>query len=121
MLALTNISTNCQTFLKCNCFPSHFMDKIIKQSLKTPRQNPNKNVSNNTENTNIHFLKLPYIGNHSRLTQIKIRQLCKCFCKDLSIKLVFSTFNIKPFFSFKDLIATTLKNWQNLLPFLNTD
>ena len=53
---------------KLNCFPSHFIDKIIKQYLNKPRQNPNKNVSNNTENTNIHYLKFPYIGNYSRLT-----------------------------------------------------
>ena len=45
----------------------------------------------------MHSLKLPNIGNYSRLTQIKIRQLCKRFCKDLSIKLVFSTFKIKTF------------------------
>ena len=31
------------------------------------------------------------------------------FRKDLSIKLVFSTFKIKPFFSFKDLIPAALK------------
>ena len=96
---------------KRNCFPSHFIDKITKQYLRTPRQNPNKNVSNNTENTNIHYLKLPYIGNYSRLTQIKIRQLCKRFCKDLNIKLVFSTFKIKTFFSFKDPIPTALKSF----------
>ena len=96
---------------KRNCFPSHFIDKITKQYLRTPGQNPNKNVSNNTENTNIHYLKLPYTGNYSRLTQIKIRQLCKCFCKDLNIKLVFSTFKIKTFFRFKDQIPTALKSF----------
>ena len=96
---------------KHNCFPSHFIVKITKQYLKTPRQNPNKNVSNNTENTNIHYLKLPFIGNYSRLTQIKIRQLCKCFSKDLCIKLVFSTFKTKTFFSFKDPIPTALKSF----------
>ena len=63
------------------------------------------------ENTNIHYLKLPYIGNYSRLTQIKIRQLCKHFCKDLNIKLVFSTLKIKTFFSFKDPIPTALKSF----------
>ena len=86
---------------KLNCFSSHFINKIIKQYLKTPRQNPNKNVSNNIEHTNIHYLKLPYIGNYSRLTQIKIRQLCKCFCKDLSIKLVFLYFQNRNLFQFQ--------------------
>ena len=96
---------------KRNCFPSHFIDKISEQYLKTPRQNSNKNVSNNTENTNIHYLKLSYIGNYSRLTPIKIRQLYKRFCKDLSIKLMFYTFKIKTFFSFKDPIPTALKSF----------
>ena len=96
---------------KRNCFPSHFIDKISEQYLKTPRQNSNKNVSNNTENTNIHYLKLSYIGNYFRLTPIKIRQLYKRFCKDLSIKLMFYTFKIKTFFSFKDPIPTALKSF----------
>ena len=93
------------------CFPSHLIDKIIKQYLSTPKQNPNKNVSNDAEDSNVHYIKLPYIGHCSRFTQIKIRQLHKHFCKDLSIKLVFSIFKIKTFFSFKDLISTALKSF----------
>ena len=61
------------------------------------------------ENSNMDYVKLPYIGNYSRLTEYKIRLVGKRSCPDLSVKLVFSTFKIKIFFSFKNPIHTALK------------
>ena len=59
---------------------------------------------------NVNYFKLPYIGNFSKVTECKIRNLCKRLCKDLNIKLVFSSFKIKNIFSFKDPIPDSLKS-----------
>ena len=59
---------------------------------------------------NYHFFKLPYIGNLSHHIKNKISKLCKEFCKEnFNIKLVFNSFTIKHYFSYKDLILDDLK------------
>ena len=62
-------------------------------------------------NSNIRYFKLPFIGNFSNMTQIKVKQLSRRFCNDLDIMLVFSSYKIKDFFSFKDPVHTALKSF----------
>jgi len=48
--------------------------------------------TNNDSESTVRYFKLPYTGNHSKLTVIKIKKLCKHLCNDLNIKLVFFVF-----------------------------
>ena len=48
------------------------------------------------------YLKLPFIGLHSKLMQYKVDQLCKRFCKSPNIKLVFTSEKLRCSFSAKD-------------------
>ena len=60
----------------------------------------------------VHYFKLPYIGYLSHHIKNKLLKLCKEFCKEnFNIKLVFSSFKIKNYFSYKDLIPNDLKSF----------
>ena len=64
------------------------------------------------DKSDIHYFKLPYIGNLSHHIKIKLSKLCKEFCKEnFNIKLVFNSFKIKNYFSYKDPIPNDLKSF----------
>ena len=71
-----------------NAYPPFLIDKAIKKYLDykfSSNQNQLKDKSD------VHYLKLPYIGNHSHHIKIKLSKLCKEFCKEnFDIKLVFN-------------------------------
>jgi len=50
------------------------------------------------------YLKLPYIGPSSIITQKKIRHFAKRYCNNIDIKLVFSSFKVGNMLSVKDPI-----------------
>ena len=80
--------------LKRNSFPSHIIDKTFKRYLDKPSDQKHRNVINNENNTR--YFKLPFIGQYSKITEFKLRQLLKRFYEtDLIIKLVFTTFKIE--------------------------
>ena len=55
--------------------------------------------------SDVHYFKLPYIGNLSHHVKNKLSKLCKEFCKqNFNTKLVFHSFKIN-FFSYKDPIT----------------
>lgn len=67
--------------LKRNCYPISsylilFIDKIVKQysADKTKQSSAKHDCPSNTGNTNLRYVKLPFIGQYSRLTQIKIKK-----------------------------------------------
>ena len=105
---LTSIKSN----LFKNGHPSFLIDKVIKKYLNykfSSNQNQLK------ETSDVHYFKLPYISN--TITQIasntnKPSELSTEFCKEhVNIKLVFTSFKIKNYFSFKDLIPNYLKSF----------
>ena len=99
--------------LKRNSLPAHVIDKANKQYLSKTNNAVNSNVSssqNNDTSTEVRYFKLPYIGNFSKITQTKIKKLCKLYCPELNLKLVFTSLKIKQFFSFKDPIPDALKS-----------
>ena len=49
-----------------------------------------------------YFKLVPYISHFSVVTQKKICHFIKCYCNDLDIKLVFSSFTIGNMFGVKD-------------------
>ena len=85
------------------------MDKVIKKYLNykfSSNQNQLKNTSD------VHYFKLPYISNLSHHNKNKLSKLWKEFCKEnVKIKLVFTSFKIKSYFSNKDPIPDDLKSF----------
>ena len=102
--------------LKRNSFPYHVIDKVTKCFLTKINLSKHPPISVNAtidsaNDSNVRYYKLPFIGNHSKLTSIKLNKLCKRFCKDINIKLVFTSFKIKNLFQVKDLIPMSLKSF----------
>ena len=89
--------------------PPFLIHKVIKTCLDhkfSSYQNQSKNTSN------IYYFKLPYIGNLSHHIKNKPLKLCKEFCKEnFNIKLVFISFKIKSYVSYKDPIPDDLKSF----------
>ena len=93
---------------------SHVIDNTVKQYLKKNSNtiNGSSNALSQNNSINFRYFKLPYIGNFSKLADIKFKTLvCKNLCSDFKIKLVFSSFKIKNFFTFKDPIPDVLKSY----------
>ena len=92
-----------------NAYPPFLIDKVIKK-YHNYKFSSNKNQLK--DKSDFHYFKLPYIGNLSHHIKIKLSKLCKEFCKEnFNIKLVFSSFKIKNYFSYKDPIPNELKSF----------
>ena len=102
---IENIKSN----LIKNAYPPFLIDKVIKKYLDykfSSNQNQSKDKSD------VHYFKLPHIGNLSHHTKIKLSNICKEFCREnFNIKLVFNSFKIKKYFSYKDPFADDLKSF----------
>ena len=98
--------------LKRNCFPSHFIDKIIKiYNEKHPFSTSSTSSSERgRDNENLRYFRLPYIGHYSKITQKRLTTIINRYCLPFEIKLVFSQYKIKNLFSFKDPIPSNLKS-----------
>ena len=65
----------------------------------------------NTTNNNKIYFKLPYIGNFSNITKIKLKGICDKYCKNTNIVVAFSLLKIGSFFSCKDSIPKFLQSY----------
>ena len=92
-----------------NTYPSFLIDKVIRKYFDykfSSNQNQLKDKSD------VHYFKLPYIGNLSHHIKNKLSKLCKEFCKEnFNMKLVFNSFKIKNYFSYKYPIPHDLKSF----------
>ena len=79
--------------LKKNLFPAHLVERVVNQYLTLSCYEYNPPVSVSDATTNFYF-KLPYIGPFSVVTLKKVCQFAKCYCNNIDIKLVFSSFKI---------------------------
>ena len=92
-----------------NAYPSFLIDKVIKKCLNY-KFFSNKNQLRDT--SDVHYFKLPYIGNLLHHIKNKLLKLCKRFCEEnFNTKLVFTSFKIKNYFSYKDPIPEDLKSF----------
>ena len=92
-----------------NAYPPSLTDKVIKKYLDYKFSS---NQSQLKDAPDVHYFKLPYIGNLSHHIKKKLSKLCKEFCKEnFNIKLVFNSFKIKNYFSYKDPIPDDLKSF----------
>ena len=74
---------------------------------KYPDYKFSSNQNKLKDKSEVHYFKLPYIGNLSHYIKIKLLKLCNTFCKEnFNIKLVF-----KNYFSYKDPIPDDLKSF----------
>ena len=94
--------------LKKNLFPAHLVERVVNRYLTLTRDECDPPVSVSDTTTNFYF-KLPYIGPFSVVTQKRVRQFSKCYCKSIDIKLVFSSFEIGDMFGVKDPIPRGLR------------
>ena len=89
-------------------YPSYLIDKEIKTFLENKfTTKENTNIDHN--NKSVSYYKLPYIGSYSNSTKKKIYELCKTFCKNTNVKIVFSPFKLQDLFSSKDCLPVALK------------
>ena len=102
---IENIKSN----LIKNVHPPFLINTAIKKYIDY------KFISNQNQlkdKSDIHYFKLPYICNLSHYIKIKLSKLCKEFCKEnFNIKLVFNSFKVKNYFSYKDPIPNDLKTF----------
>ena len=97
--------------IKCNlirnAYPPFLINEVIKKYLNykfSSNQNQLKDKSD------VHYFKLPYISNLSHHIKSKLFKLWKEFCKEnFNIMLVFNSFKIKNYFSYKNPIPSDLK------------
>ena len=92
-----------------NAYSPFLTNKVIKKNLNY-KFSSNQNQLKDTYD--VHYFKLPCIGNLSHHIKNKLSKICKEFCKEnFNIKLVFTSFKIKNYFSYKDLITDNLKSF----------
>ena len=90
-----------------NVYPPLLIDKVIKSYLNYKFSSKQSQLK---EKSDVHYFKLPYIGNISHHIKNKLSKLCKELCKEnFNIKLVFNSFKTKNYFAYKDPIPNDLK------------
>ena len=99
-----------ETLMK-NMFPRDLLDKICKNYLEQKYKNNSNENDVVTEGRKVRYFKLPYIGKFSESVQKRINFLCKKYCKDSKIKIVFTSSKIKNYFSMKDKIPESLNSY----------
>ncbi|XP_065680545.1 uncharacterized protein LOC136094510 [Hydra vulgaris] len=86
-----------------------FPQKIIEPEIKSyidKKMNPS--VSNIVNSLNIRYFKLPFIGIYSNYTKMKISKIVHKYCKDILIKLIFTTNKIQDCFYLKESLPKLL-------------
>ena len=92
-----------------HAYPPFLIDKVIKEHFG-PKFSSNKNQSKDT--SDVYYFRVQYIGNLPHHIKNKLPKLCKHICKEkFNIKLVFNSFKIKNYFSYKDPIPDDLKSF----------
>ena len=86
---IENIKSN----LIKNAYPPFVIDEVIKKYLHFKLSS---NQNQLKETPDVHYFKLPYIGNLLHHIKNKLLKLCKEICKEnFNIKLVFNSFKIR--------------------------
>ena len=102
---IENIKSN----LIKNAYPSLLSDKFIWKYLSC-KFSINLNESKDTPH--VHYFKLPYISNLSYHVKDKLSKLHKDFSKEfVNVKVVFTSFKIRNYFSYKDWIPDDFKSF----------
>ena len=98
---IENIKSN----LIKNAYLPFLIDKVIKKYLDYKFSSDQNQLKDKSD---VHYFKLPYIGNLSHHIKIKLSKRCKECCKEnFNIELIFNSFKIKNYFSYKDQFLMT--------------
>ena len=87
---------------KLNGYPDYYYNKILNKFLN-PTINDNLNTS---VEDNFIIIKIPFIGDYSYQLSKKLKKLIED-CNDCNVRIVFTSFKIRNYFSLK---AKTLKH-----------
>ena len=99
-----------QVLLK-NQYPLSMIDDVIKKYLQNVISKTNtESMPVEMSNIETRYFKLPFIGMYSKVTQNKIEKLCKRFCKNAKVKLVFISDKLRQTFSYKDSYPSVLSS-----------
>ena len=96
---------NIKKYLEKSLCSKNFIDREIKTYLEKQFNIEPPKVSNTIK---FNYYKLPYIGHFSKTTKHKFKKICDQYCKDLSVKFVFTPFKVGDLFSVKDAILKIL-------------
>ena len=97
------------SILRKNLFPLQVIERVTRQYI-TKALSPQDLQVSASSSTYTQYFKLPYIGPFSRVTQNRIKSYCKRYCRDLDIRLAFSSFKVRSIFGAKDPIPTKLRS-----------
>ena len=100
---------NVKHLLMKNMYCSYLIDKQVKCFLHNKFSTNYCNAVKESKTTL--YYKLPYIASFSNNTKKKIKELCKKFCKNSNINIVFSPFKTGDLFSSKDCLPSALKSF----------
>ena len=99
-----------QVLLK-NQYPLSMIDNVIKKYLQNVINKTNTgSMSVAMPNIETKYFQLPFIGMYSKVTQNKIEKLCKRLCKNVKVKLVFTSDKLRQTFSYEDSYPSVLSS-----------
>ena len=92
-----------------NQYPLSIINNVIKTYLQNAINKTNTG-STSVEMPNIErrYFELPFMGMYSKVIQNKIEKICKRFCKNVKVKLVFTSDKLSQTFSYKDSYPSVL-------------
>ena len=94
-----------------NQYLLRMVDNVIKKYVQNAINKTNTgSMSVEMPNIERRYFKLPFIGMYSKVTQNKIEKLCKRFCKNVKVKLVFTSNKLGQTFSYKDSYPSVLNS-----------
>ena len=94
-------------FLLRNSFP----EKVIQRNIKQFLDKKSSGAEIEERNVEIHYFKLPYVGEYSNQIKKRLSKLYKTFCKlDKDIRVIFNTSKIRDYFSTKDTVPKCFKS-----------
>ena len=92
-----------------NAYPPFLINKAMKKYLNYKFYSNQKKLKDKSD---LHYFKLPDMGNFSHHIKMKVLKLYKEICKEnFNMKLVFNSFKTKNYFSYKDPIRNDLKSF----------
>ena len=99
---------NIKKYLEKNSYPKNFIDREIKTYLEKQFNIEPPKVSNTVK---FNYYKLPYNCHFAKTIKQKLKKICDQYCKDLSVKIVFTPFKVGDLFSIKDATLKLLKSF----------
>ena len=103
---------------KKNQYPESLISRVVHSYLESVQSSDDSKSAPDTSTLKLPFFKL------SNSTQRKIRMLAKKYCKNLNIKLAFSSFKTKNLLAVKDHVQRSLRSWytnslvRDVIPFI---